>query len=234
MQLLLARRVNGHKLPDCVTFVAATNRRTDRAGVTGILEPVKSRFAAIVELEAIIDDWSGWAIDSGIPVTLIAFLRYRPDLLSKFEASADLVNSPVPRTWARVAQLEQLNLPRDIEAAAFAGAVGVAAATEYLAFRKLAGSLVTIDQILTDPVNSPIPTKVDELYAVTTGLAARANEQNFAHVGKYIARLTKDRGEFAVLAFRDAIRHTPKLAYTQTFNNLNAGPLGQLISGGNR
>lgn len=31
MQLLLARRVNGHKLPDCVTFVAATNRRSDAA-----------------------------------------------------------------------------------------------------------------------------------------------------------------------------------------------------------
>src|SRR5512146_1594126 len=45
MQLLLARRVNGHILPDTVTFVAATNRRTDRAGVSGILEPVKSRFA---------------------------------------------------------------------------------------------------------------------------------------------------------------------------------------------
>lgn len=37
MQLLLARQVNGHKLPDCITFVAATNRRMDRAGVTGIL-----------------------------------------------------------------------------------------------------------------------------------------------------------------------------------------------------
>src|SRR5271156_851581 len=54
MQLLLARRVNGHVLPDCVTFVAATNRRADRAGVSGILEPVKSRFATIVELVATI------------------------------------------------------------------------------------------------------------------------------------------------------------------------------------
>jgi len=50
MQLLLARRVNGHALPECVTFAAATNRRIDRAGVSGILEPVKSRFASIVEL----------------------------------------------------------------------------------------------------------------------------------------------------------------------------------------
>jgi len=98
MQLILARRVNGHILPDCVTFVAATNRRIDRAGVSGILEPVKSRFASIVELEPNVDDWSVWGYAHGVPATLIAFLRYRPELLCKFEATADLTNSPLPRT----------------------------------------------------------------------------------------------------------------------------------------
>ncbi|HYE72078.1 MAG TPA: ATP-binding protein, partial [Blastocatellia bacterium] len=77
MQLILARRVNGHALPDCITFVAATNRRTDRAGVSGILEPVKSRFASIVPLEADLDDWCAWAIDKQLPVELIAFMRFR-------------------------------------------------------------------------------------------------------------------------------------------------------------
>jgi len=70
MQLLLARRVNGHVLPDCITFVAATNRRTDRAGVSGILEPVKSRFVTIVELEATLEDWCSWAIDNNVPPKL--------------------------------------------------------------------------------------------------------------------------------------------------------------------
>ena len=35
---------------DQVTFIACTNRKTDMAGVTGILEPVKSRFISISEL----------------------------------------------------------------------------------------------------------------------------------------------------------------------------------------
>lgn len=51
MQLLLARQINGHKISKEVRFVAATNGRADRANVQGILEPVKSRFASIVELE---------------------------------------------------------------------------------------------------------------------------------------------------------------------------------------
>lgn len=102
MQLLLARRVNDHKVSDFVTFTSATNRKQDRAAVAGILEPVKSRFMTIVELECSTDDWVRWALTNGMPIELIAFIRYRPDLLHNFEPSKDLVNTPSPRTVAAV------------------------------------------------------------------------------------------------------------------------------------
>lgn len=232
MQLLLARRVNGHVLPDCVTFVAATNRRTDRAGVSGILEPVKSRFATIVELVTTIDDWCAWAIRENIAPMLIAFLRYRPDLLSKFEASADLTNSPVPRTWSHLAKIEALHLPPAIELTAFAGSVGEGAATEYLAFRSMASSLVNIDAILLNPDTAKVPDKPNELYATAVGLASRANDKTFSRIGVYANRLIDAmHGEFAVMMIRDAVRRDPKLTYTDTFVRLNSGPLGELITG---
>ncbi len=233
MQLLLARRVNGHVLPDCVTFIAATNRRTDRAGVSGILEPVKSRFASIVELEPTIDDWCGWAYANGISPTLIAFLRYRSPLLCDFKASADLTNSPVPRTWAHLAKLEALSLPPAIESEAMAGAVGEGAALEYLAFRSMANSLVNLDAILFDPDRAPIPSKSNELYATVVGLAGRANAGNFARIATYATRLAveADKGEFAVLLIRDAQRRDPKITYTDSFVRMASGPIGALISG---
>lgn len=232
MQLLLARRVNGHTLPDCVSFVAASNRRTDRAGVSGILEPVKSRFAAIVELEASIDDWSGWAFNNAIPASLIAFLRYRPELLSKFEPSADLKNSPSPRTWSNLAKLESLSLPKAVESAAFAGAVGEGAAAEYLAFRAMAKSLVTVDQIFLDPDNAPIPGKPAELYAVSVALASKLNEKTLARGARYCERLTDaQKGEFAALTMRDAVRLDSSICNTDAFVRLSCGPLGTLISG---
>lgn len=233
MQLLLARRVNGHVLPDCVTFIAATNRRTDRAGVSGILEPVKSRFASIIELEPTIDDWSQWAYANGISPTLIAFLRYRPNLLCNFQASADLTNSPVPRTWAHLAKLESLHLPSAIESAAMAGSVGEGASLEYLAFRQMANSLVNLDAILLAPDTAAIPTKPSELYATAVGLAGRANSTNFARIATYVTRLYTEagKGEFAVLLVRDSIRKDEKIQYTDSFVRLNSGPIGQLISG---
>ncbi|MPW11773.1 ATP-binding protein, partial [Paraburkholderia sp. CNPSo 3155] len=94
MQLLLARRIGEHALPDCVTFVAATNRRNDNAGVSGILDPVISRFATVVELEPSIADWTDWAARTGVPAELIAFLRFRPDLLSVKKTARDIENAP--------------------------------------------------------------------------------------------------------------------------------------------
>ena len=232
MQLLLARRVNGHALPDCVTFVAATNRRTDRAGVSGILEPVKSRFAAIVELAPNLDDWCNWAFAHDIPAELIAFLRFRPELLCKFTPSADLTNCPLPRTWSHAAKLMLLNLPSAVEHAALVGAVGEGAAVEFVAFRKLFAELPNIDGILIDPDKAKIPDQPATLYAVVTALGMKATPKNFPRVARYAERLMgKQHGEFAALLLRDAVRRDATIMQTPAFTRLASGDLGQLIVG---
>ena len=90
MQLILARQVNGHKISDKVIFIAATNRRQDRAGVTGILEPVKSRFATIIQLDVDADIWIEWAFENDMPAELIGFIHFRPSLLHKDETTSDI------------------------------------------------------------------------------------------------------------------------------------------------
>lgn len=232
MQLLLARRVNGHILPDHVTFIAATNRRTDRAGVTGILEPVKSRFATIVNLVPSLDDWCSWAFGAGMPPVLIAFLRFRPDLLCAFEASADLTNSPVPRTWANAGRLLSLTLTPDLMTASLAGAVGAGAAAEFEAFRRLYATLPSIDGILVDPDAADIPTQPGTLYAVVTALGMRANPQVFGRIARYAERLMDaQHGEFAALLLRDAVRRDSAITHTTDFNRIVSGDLGKLIGG---
>lgn len=233
MQLLLARRVNGHVLPDFVTFIAATNRRTDRAGVSGILEPVKSRFASIIPVEANLDDWTAWAIDADQPVEMVAFLRFRPELLHAFVASADLTNSPSPRTWANAGRLLALNLPPTLELAALQGAVGDGAAAEFVAFLRIYRELPNLDAILLDPDGAAIPSGPAALYAVATGLASKATAGNFARVARYSERLVSaGKGEFAVLTLRDAVRRHKEVCHSPAFVKLASGALGKLVSGG--
>jgi hypothetical protein len=236
MQLLLARRVGEHVLPDCVTFVAATNRRTDRAGVAGILEPVKSRFATIVELDVDLDDWCQWAFTCPhMPAELIAFLRFRPDLLAAFVPSADLTNSPVPRTWENAGKILSMQLPPVVEHEALSGAVGEGAATELLGFIRLFKELPNIDGIFLDPDSAKIPAAPAALYATVTAVGMRSNAGNFPRVARYGQRLLDaGHGEFAALLVRDAIRKDPDVQQTGEFVRLQSGELGKLVTGGGR
>jgi hypothetical protein len=232
MQLLLARRVNGHALPDCVSFIAATNRRTDRAGVTGILEPVKSRFGSIVELNPHIDDWCNWAFGHAVPAVLIAFLRFRQDLLCAFSPSADLVNCPLPRTWGNAARLYLMDLPEKIKREAIGGAVGDAAANEFFAFERMHKTLPSVDAILIDPNAAPVPSEPSALYATATALGMRANVQTFGRIARFAERMMDaGHGEFSALLLRDCVRRDPGIPNTPEFVKLATGELGSLIGG---
>lgn len=231
MQLLLARKVNGHKLPDCVTFIAATNRRTDRAGVSGILTPVLSRFGAIIGLEANVDDWTAWALSAGMPAELVSFIRFRPNLLHVFDSQKanDMENFPCPRTWEYVGKAMQMGLPGDLEFAAFAGAVGEGAAIELKGFlTMLKSSLPSIDGILLDPDNASIPTRPDMLWAVTTALAKKVTTQNCGRVFRYAERLYESgSSEFAVLMLKDVTRLCPNVTAVPEWTKLCVSPLGK-------
>lgn len=206
MQLILARRVNGHKISDHVTFIAATNRREDKAGVTGILEPVKSRFATIVELNPSVDDWGAWALDNDVPPELVAFVRFRPDLMTSPGAvTNDIINRPSPRTVTNLGKLFAAGLD-GVEV--LSGAAGTGFAAEFVGFIRVWKSLPDMDGILLDPMAAKVPTEMAALYAVATGLASRTTQDNGGRVVKYLSRLPE---EFSVLGMRDALRRCPDI-----------------------
>ncbi|MBC9909103.1 ATP-binding protein [Chitinophaga varians] len=188
MQLILGRRINGHLISDWVTFIAATNRREDMAAVTGILEPVKSRFS-IVKLDVDIDDWIQWALSNNMPVELIAFIRFRPDLLNGFAPSRDITNSVSPRTIATVGKQQAAGLPPKYEFEAFAGIAGEAFAIEYKGFLQLFRQIPSLEDILKHPNTAPIPKDPGVIYALTIALAHQATDHTIAAICDYITRL---------------------------------------------
>jgi len=212
MQLILGRRINGHAISSMVTFVAATNRREDRAGVTGILEPVKSRFATIVELNVDVDAWCQWAAENDVPVEVIAFIRFRPELLmDTSRPTNDIVNRPSPRTVTYAGKLFSLGL-EDPES--FGGACGEGWAAEFLGFVRMWRQLPSIDGILVNPGSAEVPSDPAALFAVSTALAERACAKSGSRIMQYLARLPE---EFAVLCIRDAIRRDPGFARCKRF-----------------
>ncbi|GEP94489.1 AAA family ATPase [Chitinophaga cymbidii] len=214
MQLLLARQINGHQISDQVTFIAATNRREDKAAVSGLLEPVKSRFAAIVELEVDTDDWVKWALAHHMPTELIAFVRFRPELLDNFEPTKEIRNSPTPRTIAFVGKQITAGLPEKFEFEAFKGAAGEAFAIEYRAFLKLYRQLPSLEEIVLNPTGAPVPTEPGALFAISSALAHKMTDQNIDAICMYLDRLPVEN---SVSCMKDAVTRNSSICNNRAF-----------------
>ena len=214
MQLIFARSINGFKVSDEVTFIAATNRKQDHAGVTGILEPVKSRFVSIIELEPDIDDWVLWASVNKLPAELIAFIRFRPQLLFDFSPSVEMKNSPCPRTVHNVGKLMQLDLSSELEFDAYAGAAGEGFAAELMGFLQIFRQLPDPRLILINPEQADIPDDPATLYALVGALSRLAEPESMDALVKFANRLPQ---EFSVLLITDAEKQHPEIVNTHAY-----------------
>ena len=229
------------KLRGKCSVIAATNRRTDRAGVSGLLEPVKSRFHSIVHLEPSLNDFSNHLIDQGqalygldesAVVDIVSYLRFRPDNLFKFEPSNDLVNYPCPRTWVAAGQQLMLRLPTTIEFVALAGAIGEGVGGEFVSYRKMRHALPSLDNLLKNPDSVAIDPNPSIQCAVCTGLAAKATKENFVSIARYCERLNEaGLGHMAALLLQDCTRRNAELMNTMEFQKLVTGPIGDLFLG---
>lgn len=240
MQWAWAREVNGHRLPDFVSIAMCTNRRTDKAGGSGITEPMKGRFT-IIHMKSDLDDFcnnlydrgkSDYGLSENAIIAGSSFLRFRPGLLNKFNPTADISNSPTERNWVAAFKHTDTGLPTHIEHALIAGRVGEGPAAELIGYLKVVRQMPSLDSILLDPENAVIPDEPAARYAVAVGLASKASEANFDRIVKYAWKLDKNgHGEFAVLLVRDCVRRCYRVTNTKAFIQLASTPTGKLMTG---
>ncbi len=234
MQLILAREINGKKISDHVVFVAATNRREDRAGVQGILDPLKSRFI-IAHLVTDTDDWIEWASTvqvsslgkpiNGMPDELIHFIDYRRELLHNYTSTPDLVNFAMPRTVAKVGELQLAGCPQELEYQMFAQTAGEGFAGEYTGFLRMIRDLTSLDLILASPLAVTMPEEPSTMYATCAGLAARADDSTFPAIAEFAERMFDGsqfsdgmpRGDFGMMMILNITTKHPDLKETPEF-----------------
>jgi hypothetical protein len=207
-QLVLDRKLGEYTLPGGWIIIAAGNRDSDRAHTTRMPTPLRNRFVHL-DFEVDTQEWSEWAIGAGIRPEVIAFIRFRPQLLSAFDRDANAF--PSPRSWEFVSRMLDSGPDASVEHEMFAGAVGTGAATEFSGFLKMFRELPNIDAILLNPGGEPVPESPAAQYAVASALAHRASDTNFDRISLYLDRLPT---EFRVLSVRDATLRDQKIKYT--------------------
>ena len=213
-QLILDRKLGEYELPEGWTIIAAGNRESDRGVVHRMPSPLTNRFVHL-DFGVDLDDWTKWATKHGIATEVIAFLRFRDELLHDFDPKRSEKAFPTPRSWEFVSNIVGSGtVTNGIEYPLIAGAVGEGAAAEFMGFLKIARSIQSPDMILMNPDKGDIPEEAATLYAISTALARKATENNMDRVVTYANRLPD---EFSVLLVKDALDRDPAVANTRAY-----------------
>lgn len=222
--LVQEREIHGRRIKKGWLIVSTGNRSTDRAGANRLLSHLGNRITR-VPLDVSIDDWTNWSLENGVKSEVIAFIRFRPELLNSFDPQNEI--NPTPRSWVEGVSAALGVVPDALEFPVFHGDVGEGAAAEFCAFLKIFRKLPNPDTIILDPLKAAVPKEPAILYALCGALSQKTTVDNFGRVMQYIARMPS---EFSVLFVRDAVRKLPELQTSKDFIKWASGPGAKLLA----
>lgn len=135
MSALLERYIGDHTIPDNCYFMAAGNSSEDGSNVFDMDTATAARFG-IMRIQSNVEEWiEDYAEKEGIELSMIAYLRMRPDHLDvattmseNDSANIDGVIIPSPRSWSEGSKFLQKaiskKLPENIIKAGLMGKLG--------------------------------------------------------------------------------------------------------------
>ena len=172
-QLILDRKLGEYEVPEGWAIIAAGNRQGDRGVTYSMPAPLANRYSHY-EVEINLDDWVAWAYANGIDERIIAFLRFRQDLLFEFDAAQNPVAFPSPRSWEFAHRaLHKFDESNNLLLGALQACVGKAAGIEVKAFVDILDQMPHLDAIVKGE-DVAAPKEIDLQYAVATALVGRA------------------------------------------------------------
>ena len=172
-QLILDRSLGNYEVPPAWAIFAAGNRQGDRGVTYTMPAPLANRFSHF-EFDVNLDDWVAWAYANGIDERVIAFLRFRPELLFDFDPTHNPVAFPSPRSWEFAHRaLQKFGNNSELLLGALQACVGQAAGIEFNAFVASLDQMPDLDAIIRGE-HVPAPTEIDLQYAVASALVGHA------------------------------------------------------------
>lgn len=219
------KELHGHRLKPGWVHIMTGNNVTDRAGANRMLTHFADRMS-LYNVEVDHQDWVDWALDNGVATEVISFIRFKPDMLSNFDAGQE--KNATPRGWVEGISAQIGKVPAAAEFETFAGGVGEGPATEFVAFLKVFRELPDPDAVLMSPDKYPVPTEPSVLYALSGALSVRVDEENFDRLVMFTSRMPP---EFGVRTVQDVISRCPKVTHTRAFAQWASSEQGKAVGG---
>ena len=210
-QLILDRKLGEYEVPNGWAIFAAGNRQGDRGVTYAMPSPLANRFSHY-DVDIHLDDWVAWAYQNNIHESIIAFLRFRPELLFDFDPAHNPVAFPSPRSWEFTNRaLQKFSDKPMLLLGTLQACVGPSAGIELKAFIDSLDQMPDLDAIMRGE-DIKAPKEIDLQYAVASALVGRAirakNEDNadevFGHILDY-AKVFRQK-EMGVMLVSDLLR----------------------------
>lgn len=200
LQLVLDRKVNGHKLSENARLVLAGNSSTD-IGTSPLSGAAANRMCHLyidIATPSALQGWLKWAEQNEISPLLQGFASQQLTVFAggdQKQKKLEELAYPTPRSFVYADRLlkEAGEMPFDTEdilPALVAGCVGKAAAATFLAYRDIYHKLPTMEQVIADPENVALPRNPSVLYAYKRQLTlwAAGDEEAAKQIAKYVLR----------------------------------------------
>lgn len=206
-KLILDREVGLHKLHPKVEIVSAGNSVNDNAAVQAEMgTALKSRMAHI-NIEQDLGVWLDWALANNVHHSITSFLKFDPKSFYKFDPNADADTFPCPRTWGMVNSVVQtVGFQHPDINQLLAGVISDGYASEYYMFCKHFANLPTYEDIIKDPLNTPMPDNGSVMYALSGSIGAQTKADSIDKVLDFVKRMP---AEFQLRTFNDITTRNP-------------------------
>ena len=208
-KLTLDKKVGEHSLHKNVVIICAGNLTTDKAIVNKLSTPMQSRLAHFT-LKVSQPAWLVWAAGAKIDHRIMAFIRFKPEILYRFDPNHDGDTYPSPRTWEfanrfvkPLVEVATKSIPL------IASVVEEGAAREFFVFCKIYGELPNIEDIQRDPENVKVTNDPSSQYAISGLVSHHLAKKTADQLMKFVARLPI---EFQIITVKDAIKRNPKIS----------------------
>lgn len=201
---VLEKRFGEEYLPKGWWIVSASNRTSDRSGVTKPPKHLVNRERTL-QIEPDVNSWSIWAEGHGIHPMLIAFAKQKPGVVFTDKVPDGDGAFCTPRSFVSAAALladvagvdsdgnPNMDIPvTNTIAEMVSGDIGEGGCAELFAFLKVADQLPTIQEIEADPTKAKCPTELSAAFAAAQMCVHYANGTIMDKLWTYCERLPKE------------------------------------------
>jgi len=223
MQMIEQRTINGIPISPHVRFIAASNRPKDKAGVAGIIQPLLNRFDLIIEIEQSLSSWQEYILGKNYKYAgfMVGFIQQNPNYLLHWNPSSGLEGTTTARSLEKLLKIWDADYISDesISQELAISCVGGECGIKWVGFLKLINRFPKFSDILTDPVNHPVPPSnnredLQVLFAMASSLPSHCDEPEKAE--SILTYLDRFPPELCILGIRIASRMHNKIVVNTT------------------